>query len=68
MLINQQKVTKSVDFQLLKIGNHMMRKKGPNTPSLSIPNLGSTLKRILDRVFNSFQKSFIPSHFGKELH
>ena len=40
----------------------------PNTPSLSIPNLGSTLEPIIGRFFNKIQKSVILHIFCTQLH
>ena len=40
----------------------------PNTSSLSIPNLGSTLEPIIDRFFDKIQKSVIIHIFCTHLH
>ena len=46
----------------------ILRKTCPNTPSLSIPNLGSTLEPIIDRFFDKIQKSVIIHIFCTHLH
>ena len=46
----------------------ILRKSCPNTPSLPIPNLGSTLEPIIDRFFDKIQKSVIIHIFCTQLH
>ena len=46
----------------------ILRKSCPNTPSLSIPNLGSTLEPIIGRFFDKIQKSVIIHIFCTHLH
>ena len=67
-LPNRSKSPKIIDFDDLKISIEILVESCPNTPSLSIPNLGSTLEPIIDRFFDKIQKSVTIHIFCTHLH